>query len=115
MGTDVINQWCGADLTEENGWSFYSVIYFQNKSKEFSFCNECTKYIIFGEEFKEKFEQITKGMPAPPLRTDEKAREEFKSVVKHLLFLASYEPVITPSKITDEVEKMVDRAGQVDN
>ena len=112
---ELIENWCGGELTEENGWSFYPVIYFQQKSEDFSFCDNCSKFIIHGEEFKQKFENIMNEMPDPPSGTDAKAREEFKIVVKVLLFLASYEPIITPAKITDEVVKMLKKAGTLEN
>ena len=112
---ELIENWCGGELTEENGWSFYPVIYFQHKSEDFSFCDNCSKFIIHGEEFKQKFENIINEMPVPPPGTETKAREEFKIVVKALLFLASYEPIITPAKITDEVVKMLKKAGTLEN
>ena len=111
----LIDKWCGSELTEENGWSFYSAIYFQQKTEEFSFCEHCTKYLFFGEEFKEKFTQITKTIQTPHSCTDEKARQEFIRIVKALLFMASYEPIVTPVKITDEVVIMVEKAGDLDN
>ena len=112
---ELIDKWCGSELTEENGWSFYSTIYFQQKCEEFSFCEDCARYIFFGEEFKEKFTQITKTIPRPPSCTDEKAREEFKWIVKCLLFLASYELIVTPAMITGEVDIMIEKASDFDN
>ena len=49
------------------------------------------------------------------LSTETNARYEFKIAAIYLLFLASYEPVVTPARITGEVAKMVDKAGQFDN
>ena len=48
---DLINKWVGADLSEENGWSFFSIAYFQNNPDNFSFCDNCADYIIVGEEY----------------------------------------------------------------
>ena len=63
----LIEKWC-ADLNAlKHGWSFYSVIYFQHKPEDFNFCDKCSKYIIFGDEFKKKFNEIIKEMPSPPL------------------------------------------------
>ena len=46
---ELIENWCGGELTEENGWSFYPVIYFQHKSEDFSFCDNCSKFKIHGK------------------------------------------------------------------
>ena len=112
---NLIEKWC-ADLFDlENGWSFYSVIYFHHKSTKLTFCDACSKYIIFGSEFKEKFNKIIKEIPAASPMTDFIARSKFKKVSKRLLFLASYEPVVTPARDTEEIVKMLDKAGQFDN
>ena len=112
---NLIEKWCSDLSAMKNGWSFYSVIYFQHKPKNFNFCDKCSKYIIFGDEFKDKFSEIINEMPSPPLNTDTKARYEFKKVAKYFLFFLSYEPVVTPARITGAVAKMVDKAGQFDN
>ena len=54
-------------------------------------------------------------MPSPPSGTEENARTEFKTAAKLLLFLASYEPVVTPSRSTDELVQMIDKAGSLEN
>ena len=110
---ELIDEWCGANLTEKNGWQFFSAIYFQGTSQEVHLCNNCQRYIIFGNQFKEKFKKMTESIPM--FSDHSSAREEFKEVVTYMLFLASYEPVITPAKTTEEVEKMVDQAGSADN
>ena len=57
---NLIDKWCGADLTQENGWKFYSAMYFQRNSEKFSFCEKCARYIIIGEaELKDKFNKMT--------------------------------------------------------
>ena len=112
---NLIEKWCSDLSALKNGWSFYSVIYFHHKSTKLTFCDACSKYIIFGSEFKEKFNEIIKEMPAASPMTDVIARSKFKKVSKRLLFLASYEPVVTPARITGAVAKMVDTAGQFDN
>ena len=43
------------------------------------------------------------------------AREEFKNIANYLLFLSSYEPVVTPTKITGELIKVMEKAGDVEN
>merc|ERR1740129_2378713 len=55
---ESISQWVGSILTAENGWSFYSAVYFQNENENYSFCDKCSKSIIFGDEFSEKFAEI---------------------------------------------------------
>ena len=45
---NLISELCGADLSEENGWTFLSVIYFQENPHKFTFCEKCAKYIIIG-------------------------------------------------------------------
>jgi hypothetical protein len=112
---NLIEKWCADLSASKNGWFFYSVIYFQHKPKGFNFCDKCSKYIIFDDEFKKKFNDIINEIPSPPSGTETKARYEFKKVAKNLLFLASYEPVATPARTTEEVAKMVDKAGQYDN
>ena len=102
---DLINKWVGSDLSEENGWSFFCVAYFQRNPDNFTFCDNCAKYIILGDEFKDKFEKMTSDIPTPPVGTDTKAREEFKNVATNLLFFASSEPVATPRRITEEIVK----------
>ena len=82
---------------------FFSVIYFDQKSEDTTFCQECSKFIIVGDEFEQKFPKILEEIPDPPSETKTKAREEFKNIVQSLLFLASSEPVITPKLITPEV------------
>ena len=47
--------------------------------------------------------------------TEPIAREEFKSVFNHALFLASFEPVITPRQINNELVKMLEKARDLDN
>ena len=61
--------------------------------------------------FAQKFPRILEDIPKPLSGTEAKAREEFKGIVKILLFLASAEPVITSRRITPEVVKMVEKAG----
>ena len=112
---DLFEQWCGADISEENGWVFLSVISFQRKTEDLHFCDECTKYIIIGAEFPEKFTQITESIPDPPSNTEASARKEFKKMASSLIFLVSSEPVITPAKITREVSKVIDIAGGANN
>ena len=112
---ESISQWVEGILTEENGWTFYSAIYFQHLPENYSFCHKCSKYIIFGEEFLDKFSEIITEIPVPSSGTEENARAEFKRVAKLLLFLASYEPVITPARITDELVQIIDKAGNLEN
>ena len=112
---ELIEKWCGADLSEENVWVFLSAIYFQSKSEDMHFCDDCAKYIIIGEEFDEKFANINQSIPDPASETEASARKEFKKVVSSLLFLVSYEPIITPAKITREVVKILDIAGTAEN
>ena len=107
---DSIFKWLEGHLTEESGWSFYSIIYSQHMSESVSLCDECAKYVIIGKEFKEKFKKMMTEMPTHPSATEEKARKEFKNAAKLLLFLTSYEPVITPAKVTDELVKIIDKA-----
>ena len=71
--------------------------------------------MIFGEEFLEKFSQIMTEMPLPPSGTEESAREQFKAAAKLLLFLASYEPVVTPARVTAELVQILDEAGNLEN
>ena len=112
----LIEKWC-SELAEENDWKYFSAIYFheERKKKDFSFCENCAKFIIFGNNFIEQFKLITGGIPAPPKQTEAKAREEFIIMAQHLIFLAAYEPVVTPMKTTEEVVKRVDRAGKLNN
>ena len=113
---ELISQWVEGILTEENGWSFYSAVYFQcHKPETYSFCNNCSKYLIFGEEFLEKFSVVMSEMPDPPFGTEESAREQFKAAAKLLLFLATYEPVVTPARVTDELVQIIDKAGNLEN
>ena len=111
----MISKWCGCDLTEENGWRFFSVIYFDIKSEDTTFCQECSKYIVIGDELEQKLPRLLKEIPEPPSETIAKAKEEFKNIVQSLLFLASAEPVITPRRITTKVVEMVDKAGAEEN
>ena len=37
---DVISKWCGADLSRENGWKFFSVIFFEENVQGHKFCCE---------------------------------------------------------------------------
>ena len=113
---ELISQWVEGILTEQNGWSFYSAVYFQHhKPENYSFCTACSKYIIFGDEFLEKFAEIITEMPIPPSGTEESARAQFKDVAKLLLFLASYEPVVTPARITDKLVQMIHKASNLEN
>ena len=111
----LIEKWCGADLTEENGWCFLSAVYFQSKPEDFSFCENCAKFLIFGDEFVGKYNKINENIPYPMPDTEHNAREEFKNVINHLLFMASFEPVTTPRQITNELVKMLEKAGDLDN
>ena len=112
---ELVEKWCGANFNEENGWFFLSAIYFQRKPEDVHFCDECTKFIIIGSEFKDKFTQITESIPDPAPNTEASARVEFKKVASSLFFLVSSEPVVTPAKITRKVEKVVDKAGTAEN
>ena len=111
----LISKWVEGVLTEENGWSFYSAVHYQNKPENYSFCDKCSKFVIFGEEFLQKFPDIMTEMPVPPSWTEESARAEFKKLAKLLLFLASYEPVVTPARITDKLVKIIDKSGNLEN
>ena len=106
---DLIETWCGADLTEENGWFFLSAVYFQSKPEDFSSCENCAKFLIFGDEFVDKYNRINENIPYPMPDTEHNAREEFKNIIYYLLFLASFEPVITPRQITNELVKMLEK------
>ena len=113
---ESISKWVQGVLTEEKGWAFYTAVYFQHhKPEKYSFCNACSKYIIFAEEFREKFDKIITEMPAPPFGTEESARAEFKKIAKLLLFLASYEPVVTQARITDKLVQIIEEAGNLEN
>ena len=114
---DLILKWCKGELLKENGWKFFSVPCFDQISDDQKplFCQECSKFVIIGDEFGQKFPRILEDIPEPLSGTEAKAREEFKGIVKILLFLASAEPVITPRRITPEVVKMVEKAGTEEN
>ena len=112
---DIFSKWCGSDLSTENGWKFFSVIFFEENSENFQFCDKCKRFIIIGNEFKEKFLAIINDISDPSEESEVESRKEFKRVVKYLLFLASYEPVITPRLITQEVVKIVEKAGTEEN
>ena len=112
---EMISKWCGSDLSKENGWKFFSTIFFENISEEFVFCEHCSKFIFTQENFAEKFAQLIEDIPSPLDDTKVKSREEFRNFVKCMLFLASYEPVVTPTYITNEVVKMIERAGSAQN
>ena len=51
------------------------------------------------------FSEIPEGLQNHP----EKAREEFIRVAEYLLFFASFEPVITPFGLTQQVAENVDK------
>ena len=112
---DVISRWCGMDLTRENGWKFFTVIFFEENVEGHRFCSKCETFIIVGDEFHQKFPNIISNIPTPSRETEASAREEFKKVIKYLLFLASYEPVVTPRRLTHKVVKNIDDAGTEDN
>ena len=118
---ELFSKWCGGGITDESCWRFFSLIYFdelpgkeendRKRKTAMSFCEQCSKCIIIGNEFEKKFTNFIKGIPDPPNGTKVKAKEEFKRNVSSLLFIASAEPVITPRRITSKVVEMVDRAG----
>ena len=81
----LIETWCGADLTEENGWFFLSAVYFQSKPEDFSFCENCAKFLIFGDEFVDKYNRINENIPYPMPDTEHNAREEFKNIMPIIL------------------------------
>ena len=111
---ESISQWVESILKAGNGWSFYSAVYFQHKTENYSFCDNCSKYIIFGDEFSEKFAEIMNEIPICFSGTEESARAEFKKIAKLLLFLASYEPVVTPARMTDVLVQIIDKAENLD-
>ena len=79
------------------------------------FCNKCEKFIIVGDDFHQKFHNIISDIPSPSIEARASAREEFKKIIKYLLFLASYEPIITPRLLTKKVAMSIDKAGNKDN
>ena len=113
---NLIEKWC-SELLKDNSWKYYSAIYFHEtkRSKEFEFCENCAKFIIFGDTFIEQFLSITKDIIYPTKDTEAEAREEYIKMAQYFIFLAAYEPVVTPMKTTKEVTKRVDKSGEFDN
>ena len=118
---ELLNAWCCSDLTEKNGWICFAVIVFKNreeapKSFDKKFCGPCGKFIIIGiDQFPDKMSEITKDIKAPIGSNVAEAKEEFKTVAKHLLFLAAFEPLTTPARITDKVVGNIEKAGSAAN
>ena len=101
----LIDEWLGANLSKENGWKFISMIYFDDKDPRYNlglFCASCRPFLIIGNEdnFEQKFEKGTSQLQ--PRGNEEAAREEFKIVSKYLLFCSAFEPMTTPSKMTQK-------------
>ena len=114
---DLINEWIGATFTEESGWKFFGVICFDDKSTKYSprFCTLCQPFVIIGldDGFEDKIESLFEGREFP---RSKKAMNEFLEAVHHVLFFASFDPVITSSaRLSQHVSKSLDKSGSAEN
>ena len=107
----IIDEWVGGDLTEECGWRYIPAICFENEIAEFEeiFCRESFNFIIHGNEIDEQVEKMFSDISGGSQKNAEKAREEFVKVAEFLLFFASFEPVVTPFRLTQKVAENVDK------
>ena len=108
---ELINEWVGGDLTEECGWRYIPAICFETEIENIGgeFCADSLKFIIHGDDIDEKVEKMFSDIPEGAQNNPEKAREEFLKVAEFLLFFASFEPVVTPFKLTRKVAENVDK------
>ena len=116
----LIDEWLGATFTQENGWVFLGVMFFDEKSEKFSdrsFCSVCRNHVIIGgiDEFESKFENIIETN-CGVFEISATARKEFLEVVECILFFASFDPVITSSKrLSKKVVESLNIAGMAEN
>jgi hypothetical protein len=97
-----INDWLGGDLSETFDWKILPALYFDRKSANFDgkFCQSCNHYIIQGKcidaQLKNMFSKITPSFTG----NQDMTKIEFMKLSSYLLFLVSFEPIVTPSKKT---------------
>ena len=98
---EQINDWLGADLTEEFKWKVIPAIFFEDKSETFSgkICKLCLPYVIHGTDIYEDLKNMLDLIPEGPNNNHEMAKEEFIKTACYLMFLVSFEPIITPSSV----------------
>ena len=108
---ELINEWVGGDLREECGWRYIPAICFESEIEgiEFESCKGSLRFIIHGSEIDDQVKKMFEGISAGLVNHPEKARDEFIKVAEFLLFFASFEPVVTPLKLSQKVAENVDK------
>ena len=107
----LLDEWVGGDLTEECGWRYIPAICFETEIENIGgeFCADSLKFIMHGDDIDEKVEKMFSDIPEGAQNNPEKAKEEFIKVSEFLLFFVSFEPVVTPFKLTRKVAENVDK------
>ena len=110
-GMKIIDEWVGGNLSEECGWQYIPAVCFESEIAEVEdiFCRESFNFIIHGNEIDAQVEKMFSNISEGSQNNSEKAREEFVKVAEFLLFFASFEPVVTPFRLTRKVAENVDQ------
>ena len=96
---ELIIDWLGGDLLD---WKLIPAIFFEAKSKNFS-GKISHQHIINGIDIDKHLEVMFNEIPSCSNSDQEMAKEDFLKIASYLLFMVSFEPIITPS-IKSELE-----------
>jgi hypothetical protein len=112
----LINEWVGGDLTEDSGWKFFPVTYFECNIPDVdrAFCAECIPFVIYGDAFDEQVEKMLHDIPSNTQGNYQDARREFIKICKYFLFFVAFEPIITPSRLVQKASEVVCKAGKAE-
>ena len=112
----LINEWAGGDLTEESGWEFHPTIYFECDIPDIDrvFCTNCIPHVIYGDAYDEQVEKMLLEIPPKSQENYREARREFIKICEYFLFFVAFEPIITPSRLTQKVSETVSKAGKAE-
>ena len=112
----LINEWAGGDLTEDSGWEFHPATYFECDISDIDrvFCTDCIPHVFYGEAYDEQVEKMLHAIPSKAQENYQEARREFIKICEYFLFFIAFEPIITPSRLTQKVSEIVFKAGKAE-
>ena len=93
---ELVIDWLGGDLLD---WKLIPAIFFEATNKDFSgkICHSCHHYIINGTNIDKHLEVMFNEIPSCSNSDQGMAKEDFLKIASYLLFMVSFEPIITPS------------------
>ena len=107
---DFFEEWFGADLSPDE-WTWYSFVYSEeNFPDDMAICEMCDRFIASGrDDLKKKLQKIL------TLNSANVPNEEFKLIVKYLVFCTPTKPLPIGTRHIKRLENAMEMQGSIEN